>query len=167
MAQTTSWKYCETTTTSHPQLVQHIDCLVSLNDLCKKEGAQNAPFDSELCWSLDKVEEKIAKSIGRQRNATMDLSIAVKSGRNLRAVLCELRLNYKNPLNITKAELMAKKDGSKAIMKHEPQFLEVFYCIFPTNKKEQATSRIRREFANKANVVRVLDLKEFHAEFFG
>lgn len=164
MAKLNNWTYCLQTTRNHQVARQHQNCIEKIDTLCKRDGARKTPFCDEVCINLDGVEKELAKEDKRNNRKTMDFSIGLKQGKQIRLVLIELRLRYKNINNLSKSELDSKIKNSKAILGQSPNLLNHYYFIFAPNLKNQAHRNLRRLYSNKSIVsgVDLSDLKEIY-----
>lgn len=159
-----NFKYCKETTKSHSLAKVHSNCIELLSNVSKNEGAKSNPFGDEECLNMDTIEKKIAQKEKRNARKTMDISFGVADGKNKRYVLCEYRLNYKNPNNLSKSELNAKLSNTKDLLGTELPIHNHFYFVF-SNKIEEAKYYLRRLYQNKSNMV-AFDLADFKKTFF-
>jgi len=165
MEKQNKWQYSPTKTLEHPIASKYPRCVENICDIVKEEGATSTNFSDEKAINIDKVERALIQQEQRDPLSTMDMSFAITNGKSTNMVLVEMRLNYKNPENISKREIDAKIKHSKNILTHSAVIHGCYYFVFPSKVKERAISVIRRAFSNKANYV-ALDLAGLNEVFF-
>lgn len=165
MVQQIKWKYCSKTTKQHPICLKSSTFIEEIDSVCKNDGAKKTPFSNEICLNLDKLENELAKLQKRNSSKTMDFYFCITRGKSLGVVLCELRLNYKNPNNLSKSELDKKISDSIRIIGHTPSILKPYIFVFNSKIKNQALSKIRRLYANK-KFATALDLNDLYRYYF-
>ncbi len=160
------WKYNCKITIEHKLALKFSDSIENIHDIIVSEGGKNSPFknQNQVCINIDKVEKNRAKKEKRNAYKTMDTSFAISYGKKNEMVLCEYKLNYKKPENISKSELDEKIKNSKDLLGNEPNIHSVYIFVFSTKIKSQALNKIRRLNSNKKNfnVVDINELKELY-----
>lgn len=165
MGKQNSWLYCSNTTKEHGLSKKHSGCVEKIYDITISEGGKKPPFSSEVALNMDKIELSIAKKDKRNARKTMDMAFGVKRGRSKQFVLCEYRLNYKNPNNIRKSELDSKLLYTKSLLGNEPAVHNNYLFIFLSNIKQQAISKLRRLYSSRPNYM-AIDVPELKSRFF-
>jgi len=160
-----NFKYCNETTKSHGLAKSYSNCIELLSNVSENEGAKSNPFSDEECLNMDKVENILARKEKRDARKTMDISFGVADGKNKCYVLCEYRLNYNNPNNLSKSELDAKLSNTKNLLGTELTIHKFYYFVFAHNIKQQAIHSLRRLYQNKSNMV-ALELADLKDIFF-
>ncbi len=165
MAQQNNWTYCEETLERHPLSRSFPECIEPLNGICLTEGARKSPFNEEKCLNIDKVESLLAQREKRDLRKTMDLSIGLKLGQEIKIMLCELRFNYKNVNNLKKSDLDSKMQNSQTLLGHQPPIHKPYLFVFNSSVKNQAYSVLRRLYSNKS-IVEAIDLMDLKSKYF-
>ncbi len=159
------WKYNKKCTIEHELACRYRESIEKIGDVINEEGEKNTQFTNQICLNIDKVEKLLAKKEKRNANKTMDTTFAISSGKKHEMLLCEYRLNYKKPENISKKDLNDKISYSKSLLGNQPAVHNVYIFVFNTKIKAQALNKIRRIFSNK-NTVSVVDIQELKKIYF-
>ncbi len=163
-------KYCKFATTEHPIAKSYPCFLQTMDSIIEKESEELREYQFQFIIqkviNLDKVEECIAKKNHRDFKKTVDAVFGVSDNeKNCQMVLCEYKLNIKNPENLKEKELSGKIKGSKEILGESPQIHKSYLFVFSDNIKQQAYSRIRR-LDNNSKGWLALTLDELKEKFF-
>lgn len=165
-------KYCESTTHNHPIAISYPDCLQEINELIAIEdryGTVQFPLfvKNETVINLDAAERLDIKSGGRKQNRSMDISFGITDNETEQlVVLTELKLNIKNPGNISTKELSEKVVGSKLLMGDAQAFHTEYFIVYPKGLTEQVKNRLYRPFSKVNKQFNVVDIFELKAKFF-
>lgn len=165
MAQQTEWKYSEKITVSHP-ITNKVECIENIHNLCKQEGAKNTPFNEEKCIDVDKAEEEFAKREGRDRRNSVDMAIGLKSGKKQKLMLCELKLNLKNPSGLKKDVTKCKFEQSKALLGIQTKYYHKPVYLVKKKQVDETINRLGRIYRGKRSSFSVYDLIGFKNAFF-
>ncbi|MBP6662271.1 MAG: hypothetical protein KA172_04215 [Paludibacter sp.] len=151
--------YCNNTTENHHLSLSHKDCLLSLNEMIRKENKNKACSAFDNSWivlDLDSVEIKKAQKEGnRNRNATCDCTAGVKKNNAPKMLLIECRLNYESVNGITEGDLDSKVRGSIALMGQDPAILNTVYFVFKDKVQPQALRKLRTMKSNRKEYIAV------------
>jgi len=159
------WIYNKNITINHNLAQQYKISIEKINDTIVSEGGRKTDFKNEVCINLDKIEKILAKKERRNAFRTMDIAFGISKGKAENMVLCEYKLKYKKPANLSKSEIDGKIKYSKNLLGNEPPVLNRFIIIFKSEIKAQSYSILRRLYANK-NLFQVLDINELKEKYF-
>lgn len=165
MAQMTKWKYSKKITVSHP-ITKQVACIEKIHGLCKKEGAKNTPFNQEKCIDVDKAEEEFARKESRNRRNSVDMAIGIKSGNNQKIMLCELKLNVKNPSGLKNDAIKNKFEQSKELLGKQTNFYPKPVYLVKQKHIDETINRLGRIYSGKISSFNVFDLNDFKNTFF-
>lgn len=165
MEQQNKWKYSEKITVSHPITTQ-VACKEYIHDLCQKEGAKNTPFKKEKCIDVDKAEEEFARKESRNRRNSVDMAIGLKLGKNQKIMLCELKLNVKNPSGLKKDATKNKFQQSKVLLGIQTNFYPKPIYLVKQKHIDETINRLGRIYRGKKSSFSVFDLNDFKNTFF-
>lgn len=138
----------------------------SLNSLIKSDGGKGIFNDDVVAISLDDVEKSFKKGI---HNETMDVAVGVirkgssKNPKGKRMLLCEFRLNYKKPENISKTEIDNKIRNSKSMLQsgYIGNIHDKYFFLFSYKVVNQAKSYIARRMAGRIKDIEVITEQDF------
>lgn len=167
-------KYCKITTISHPVSLSHNECLEHISNILQRESTECIDctfpiFDKEnTVINLDKTEAIKAEIEKRTRNKSMDFAFGiVDSNSTVKEILMiELRLNYKNPNNLSKTELEGKVSGSISILKDNIPIHNKYIFIFKTSQISEAENRLFRMRPSINSNYIVMDVDKLKEMYF-
>jgi hypothetical protein len=160
MAQQNKYSYNQHLTENHHKA--NLNFISKLDFLCRRDGAKRTPFSNETCIDIDAIET--ARKTDKQK--TVDLGFIINNDNTSKLVLCELRLKYKNPSNLSKSEIEGKIRNSINLMGQDPSIYNDKYLVFDTKIINQAKSILRRLFNNKKIAIKAVQLDELKEDFF-
>jgi hypothetical protein len=164
-------KYCEETTRNHPIAVKYNTFLESLEHLIRREGYSNPAnlfINGEIVLDLDQTEKFVAEVEGRLPNKSMDFAMGIKNHSATRRsiLLVELRLNYNNPNNLDRKEIVGKVEGSVNLLSPYIPVYGEYIFIFRTEKIQEAISRLFRMIPKINSQFIVMDIDTLKKEYF-
>ncbi|MDO5666110.1 MAG: hypothetical protein Q4G63_12775, partial [Bacteroidia bacterium] len=110
----------------------------------------------------------------RDFKKTIDIAFGLKENtikrkktKTKKYLLCELRLNYKNPKNISKSEISEKFQHSREILFDiDINFHEKYILIFKKNIVAQAKNNIARVFMGNTSKFEILSPQNLWSNYF-
>ena len=165
-------KYCKKITQTHPLSIDCPICLEDINILISEESNSDISplfINNEVVINLDKAEEIIADTVGRDRNKSMDLAFGIANDNEDSTFnemqMVELKLNYVNNLrNLKVDDLKEKIKDSKKILTEKVPISNNYIFIFKTNHIEEAKNKFFR--AGFARNFIVMDIHNLQAIYF-
>lgn len=162
-------KYCLNTTSTHPLANTYNQHLQSLTKIFQSEGYRGVNlFLHEKAINLDQVEKEKSCKEKRSPNATMDFSIGLsKDDKNKKMLLVELKLNIKNPGNISKSELDNKMKNSVMLLSQDIPILQEKIILFQLALVQQARRIVARLYNNNPNLnIEIQSAEDFKGKYF-
>jgi hypothetical protein len=165
-------KYCRDTTINHVVALKHNACLEDINSLIRQEGYSDASplfTNAEIVLNMDKAEDIVARLENRlEKNKSMDMAfgIAYPNSTKVKMLLVELRLNYSNPNNLSKAEIEEKVAGTSLLLSNIPEIIKMYIFIFKTGQLAEAYSRLFRMIPKINSNYVVMDIEHLKSTYF-
>jgi|GEM_PF-3182920 len=170
MVQLSNWKYDQSITENYILALEYKDSLEKISKILIKEYKElrefsKTPFDCETALNIDKVEKYEAVKHNRNTEASVDMAFAVKNNKEIKFVLCELKLNSRNVNNIKHFNIFNKYIHSKNYFSCKHSIYKHIYVIL--NDKvglERARNLLARR--NKNIPIKTCNIDSLHKEFF-
>ncbi len=164
-------RYSLANTTNHSLALADGSILIDLNTLIKREGFLGTiPFfnKNEIVMDLDLAEEHISDAANRPALKSMDMAFGLSNDNATVAkmLLVELRLNYRNPNNLDRAELEGKVAGSSRLLSNIPPISRKDIFVFKTGQIQEAINRLRRMNPRIDSNYFAYDIESLKDEYF-
>jgi hypothetical protein len=165
-------KYCLRTTIAHYICCSYPNCLEKIDDIIFREGYIGAlPFfsNSEVAINCDIAERQVATSSGRtifDRSMDMAFGISDVNSNQSEMVLVELRLNYINPNNLNRKELVEKMNGTTGVLQTSVPIHNQIIFVFESIVKAEARNRLARMDPKVPSSFVVMDLNDLKSTYF-
>lgn len=148
------------------------DCLTNLNNLLVKDGClELMPFFDEkyIVLDMDCVEEKIAKSEGRNNKKSMDSLFILKDSVGIKEIVfVEFRFNYKSMKNLKAIDLRNKKKYSERNIRNlgYTNIHNNYYYVFDPDLNAQARRYFRSLYPSMPNNFKPITISNLKNNFF-
>ncbi len=164
-------KYCRKSTINHNIALSHNSCLQNINTLIIDEGYLGTDLfftNEEIILNMDRAETIFAPLENRLQKKSMDMAFGIKSpdSINTKMLMVELRLNYKNPNNLNRAEIEEKVEGTSRILSNIPAIYKLYIFIFKTEQLEEAINRLYRMIPKINTNYVVMDIHQLKEKYF-
>ena len=159
-------KYCKSTTESHPLSLRYPQHLRRINNIIEEEHGTIFPFNQEVALNLDKVKNE-SDDTNIKRLKSVDFVFCIKEQSQEFSVLVELKLDCKNPRNLSEGELRDKIKDSKLLLFGSGIAVHSEY-IFVFNDVFFAKEEFKRVISAKlmSSKGKVVNISELNQNFF-
>ncbi|MFB9120500.1 hypothetical protein ACFFUE_04785 [Bergeyella porcorum] len=163
-------KYDKQKTINHPVSTTYPCCIQDFNEVVKNEDKSLSQIPNLLndvdVLNLDCAKDKKSIEVGEERPKSMDITFAISENNNSEMVLVDFKLNFINPDNLSRENLVKKVNDSIVFLGNSIPIHNEHIFVFQHNKVQQAINRLQRMIPKIPNNYVAMDLQDLINNYF-